>query len=205
MSLLEKCGAAAAIFAAGLLASCGSAATPTATSTGTPAVPPTSTDTPAPTPSPGATAAATVDELTVVARMVYPACTQDNCAGDAMFTTCDAGSSGPDVFAPCPLTARLDSRLKSEVDAVASAPDPLGGGQDPEWLTETVTATPSTTGGVAHVTLGFGPGTTTEKYDLVVVLQGSQLLVDDLYCTGSDPAGSDVFAAGWLDRSICTS
>jgi hypothetical protein len=122
-----------------------------------------------------------------------------------MFTTCDAGSSGPDVFAPCPLTTRLVTQLKSEVDGVPSAPDPLGGGQDPEWITETVTATPSSTGGVAHVTLGFGPDTTTEKYDLVVIIQGSRLLVDDLYCTGSDPATGDVYAADWVDRSVCTS
>jgi hypothetical protein len=137
--------------------------------------------------------------------MIYPACTPANCAGDALYTTCDASSSGPDVFAPCPLTTRLDTQLKSAVDGVTSAPDPIGGGQDPEWVTETLSATPSATGGVVHVTLGFGAGTTTEKYDLVVVLQGSQLLVDDIYCTGSDPTDSDVFAAGWLDRSICTS
>jgi hypothetical protein len=139
----------------------------------------------------------------MVASTLYPACTPANCAGDAMFTTCDASSSGPDVFAPCPLTMRLVTQLKSDVNGVASASDPIGGGQDPEWITETVTATPSATGGVVHVTLGFGPGTTTEQYDLVVVLQGSQLLVDDLSCSGTDPAGADAFAAGWLARSTC--
>jgi hypothetical protein len=188
------------------LVSCGSpsSATANATNTGgrtTPSSSPTATLTPAP----ASTAAATLDELTAVASMVYPACTPANCAGDAMFTTCDASSSGPDVFAPCPLTSRLVTQLKSEVDGVASAPDPLGGGQDPEWITETVTATPSSTGGVADVTLGFGPGTTTESYDLVVILQGSQLVVDDLYCTGSDPATGDAYVAGWVDRSVCTS
>jgi hypothetical protein len=122
-----------------------------------------------------------------------------------MYTTCDASSPGPDVFAPCPFTIRLESQLKSEVNGVASAPDPVGGGQDPEWLTESVNAMPSATGGIVEVTLGFGPGTAPEKYDLVVVLQGSQLLVDDIYCSGSDPAGNDVFAAGWLNRSTCTS
>jgi hypothetical protein len=120
-----------------------------------------------------------------------------------MFTTCDAGSSGPDVFASCPLTMRLVAQLKSDVNGVLSAPDPLGGGQDPQWTTEVVTATPSATGGIAHVALGFGSGTSTERYDLVVILEGSQLLVDDIYCTGTDPAG-DVFAAGWLSRSVCT-
>jgi hypothetical protein len=183
-----------------LLVSCGSPANPTANVTSTP----TPTATATPTPVPSVTPAATVDDLTVVASMVYPACTPANCAGDAMYTTCDAGSSGPDVFASCPLTARLLAQIKHDVDGVPSAPDPVGGGQDPEWTTEMVTASPSSTGGVVHVTLGFGPGTTTEEYDLVVILQGSKLLVDDLYCTGSDPISGDVYASGWLDRSVCT-
>jgi hypothetical protein len=188
-----------------VLVSCGSSASPTASTTIAPTVAPTSAPVATPTPAPATTAAATVDELSVVASTVYPACTPANCAGDAMYTTCDASSPGPDVFAPCPLTTRLDSQLKSVVDGVASAPDPIGGGQDPEWLTEAVTAMPSATGGVVQVTLGLGAGTTPEKYDLVVVLQGSQLLVDDIYCAGSDPTTADVFAAGWLDRSTCTS
>ena len=127
--------------------------------------------------------------------MMYPACTPANCAGDATYTTCDASSPGPDLFAPCPLTTKLETQLKFDVDGVASAPDPIGGGQDPEWLTESMTATPSATGGIVHVILGFGTGTTPEKYDLVEVVQGSQLLVNDIFCTGSDPADSDVFAA----------
>jgi hypothetical protein len=40
--------------------------------------------------------------------------------------------------------------------------------------------------------------------DLVVILQGSKLLVDDLYCTGGDRSGGDVYASGWLNRSVCT-
>jgi hypothetical protein len=187
-----------------VLASCGSTASPTASTTSTPTVTPAPAESTTPTPAPATTAAASIEELSVVASTVYPACTPADCAGDAMYTTCDASSSGPDVFAPCPLTTRLDSQLKSEVDGVTSAPDPMGGGQDPEWLTEAVSAMPSATGGVVHVTLGLGPGTTPEKYDLVVVLQGSRLLVDDIYCTGSDPTTTDAFAAGWLERSVCT-
>ncbi len=190
--------------AAVMLVSCGPSASPSASTTSTPTVAPTPDQVATPTPTPATTAAATADELSAVASMLYPACTPANCAGDAMYTTCDASSPGPDVFAPCPLTTKLDSQLKSDVDGVASAPDPIGGGQDPEWQTEAVTAMPSATGGVVQVTLGFGPGTAPEKYDLVVVLQGSQLLVNDIYCVGSDPAGADVFAAGWLDRSVCT-
>ena len=60
-----------------------------------------------------------------------------------------------------------------------------------------VTRMPSSTGGIAHVALGFGAGTTMEKYDLVVSVRGSQLLVDDIYCTGTDPTADDVYAAGW--------
>jgi hypothetical protein len=186
------------------LVACGSTASPTASTTTAPTVTPTPALVATPTPAPATTAAASVDELRVVASTVYPACTPANCAGDAMYTTCDASSSGPDVFAPCPLTTKLASQLKSEVDGVASAPDPMGGGQDPEWLTESASAMPSAAGGVVTVTLGLGPGTTPEKYDLVVVLQDSQLLVDDIYCAGSDPTAADAFAPGWLQRSVCT-
>ena len=63
---------------------------------------------------------------------------------------------------------------------------------------------PSSTGGVVQVSLGFGPGTNPEKVDLVVLLTGSQLLVDDIYCTGSDPATGDAFGDGWLTRSVCS-
>ena len=41
------------------------------------------------------------------------------------------------------------------------------------------------------------------KYDLVVTVHGSQLLVDDIYCTGTDPT-DDVYATGWVVRSVCT-
>jgi hypothetical protein len=201
--LLKRIATTAPIIVVVVLAACGAPATPTASATAAATVAPTVVATATPTPAPASTAAASVDELTVVASTLYPACTPANCAGDAMFTTCDASSSGPDVFAPCPLTMRLVTQLKSNVNGVASAPDPIGGGQDPEWITEAVTPVPSATGGVVHVTLGFGPGTRTERYDLVVVLHGSRLLVDDLYCTGTDPAGADAFASGWLVRSTC--
>ncbi len=191
------------MLAAALLVSCGSSATPTAHATSTVTVSPTFSATATPTPAP-ATSAATAEQLSTIASMVYPACTPAKCIGTAMFTTCDAGSSGPDIFASCPLTSRLVAQLKHDVNDVTSAPDPVGGGQDPAWTTELVTATPSATGGVAHVTLGFGPGTIMDKYDLVVILQGSRLLVDDIYCTGTDPTGGDVYATGWLNRSVCS-
>ena len=121
-----------------------------------------------------------------------------------MFTTCDAGSSGADVFAPCPLTPRLATQLQDDVAGTPSAPDPLGGGQEPEWATETFNAVPSSTGGVIHVSLGFGAGTAPEKIDLLVVLRGSELEVDDVYCTGADPETTDAFVPDWLTRSVCS-
>ncbi len=186
-----------------LIVSCGAASGPTSSPTGTPTAAPSFTPTPTVTPVPSSTAAASSNELTALAAHVYPPCTPATCAGSSMFTTCDAGASGSDVFASCPFTPRLATQLHTDAAGAVSAPDPLGGGQDPEWTTETFAATPSRTGGVVHVLLGFGPGTNPEKLDLVVLLTGSQLLVDDIYCTGSDPATGDAFADGWITRSVC--
>ena len=119
-----------------------------------------------------------------------------------MFTTCDAASSDEsDVFADCPITATLDIQLRDDVGASLRAADPLGGGQDPAWTTEKFTAEPSATGGIVEATLSAG--TASEKLDLVMVVQGSQLLVNDLYCAGSNPEGSDAMTPGWLARSTC--
>lgn len=187
-----------------MIVSCGAASGPTSSSTGTPTTAPSFTPTPTTTPVPSSTAAASSNELTALAAQVYPHCTPATCAAaGSMFTTCDAGSSGSDVFASCPLTPRLAAQLEAVAASVVSAPDPLGGGQDPEWTTETFVATPSSTGGVVQVTLGFGQGNP-EKHDLVVILSGSQLLVDDIYCTGSDPASGDAYADGWVARSPCS-
>jgi hypothetical protein len=204
MRLHVQCARGVVLATLLMAVSCGSPAAPTLGTNGRPTAASTPSEAATPASLPATTAAATVDELSAVAMMMYPACTPANCAGDATYTTCDASSPGPDLFAPCPLTTKLETQLKFDVDGVASAPDPIGGGQDPEWLTESMTATPSATGGIVHVILGFGTGTTPEKYDLVEVVQGSQLLVNDIFCTGSDPADSDVFAPGWLDRSACT-
>lgn len=202
----RRCSAALTLIAIAtlLIVSCGAASEPTPSSTGAPTTAPTFTPAPTVTPAPSSTAAATNNELSALAAQVYPRCTPATCAGTSMFTTCDAGSSGSDVFASCQFTSRLSTQLQTEAASIVSAPDPLGGGQDPEWATETFAAVPSTSGGVIHVSLGFGPGTSPENLDLVVVLMGSQLLVDDIYCTGSDPSSADVFTDGWLTRSVCS-
>ena len=64
---------------------------------------------------------------------------------------------------------------------------------------------PHRSGGVVHVVLGFAQGAPAEKIDLIVVLQGSDLLVDDIYCTGVPSDGADAYAAGWPARSVCSS
>jgi hypothetical protein len=186
-------------------AACGSTGGPASSPTSTVSGPATPLPSPTPTPVPLSTAAATSTELSGIAAVVYPPCTPSTCAGAAQFTTCDAGSSGTDVFAPCPLTPRLATQLEDDVAGTPSAPDPLGGGQDPEWTTEVFNDAPSSTGGVVHASLGFGPGTAPEKIDLLVVLRGSDLQVDDIYCTGTDPETTDAFVPGWLTRSVCSS
>lgn len=177
------------------------AATPTPSPSSTPLPTPSPTAAPTPTPLP----AATVAQLVAVAEAVYPACAGSSAcaAAGTKYTTCD--SARPSLLGPrCPLTARLSSALQAAISGVTSAPDPLGGGQDPEWATESITADVTGTGGVAHVALGFGPGTTSERHDLLIVLDGGRLLVDDIYCTGSSPATTDAYAPGWLNRSTCS-
>lgn len=163
----------------------------------------TATPTAAPTPTAVPTAAATSAQLAAVAAAVYPAC-HSACQGQGTnYTVCDSGSSSP-RWADCPLTARLVTQLQADVQGVPSAAEPLGGGQDPYWATESVTSTPSVSGGVAHVVLGFGNGPSSHT-DLVVVATNGQLLVDDLYCTSSNAATADAYAPGWLNRSTCQS
>jgi hypothetical protein len=186
-----------------VIASCGAPGTPSESGTSSPQ--PTSL---APTPDstlpPSTTAAPTANELVRVAALLYPACTASTCAGSFMFTTCDAASAvETDVFAACPLTQALEIQLRDDVGESMSAPDPLGGGQDPEWTAVKFSAEPSATGGIVHVILDAGSAS--EKLDLVETLQDSQLLVSDIYCTGTDPEGSDALASGWLARSTCPS
>ena len=118
------------------------------------------------------------------------------------YVTCDNGYGGSARYSRCSVTARLNARLTTVFSGFISAPEPLGGGQDPEWATESITAEPTGTGGVAHITLAksTSPGS---RYDLVIVLSAGKLVVDDLYCTGADPATSSVYGDGWMNRFSC--
>jgi hypothetical protein len=109
-------------------------------------------------------------------------------------------------FGRCPFTQRLAQQLTKDAaggDAGGGPADPIGGGQDPEWPTEAIRVTPSATGGVAEVT--FVDGANTFTTDLVIVTSGGALLVDDIYCAGTDPSTTDAYAAGWDLRAACNS
>jgi hypothetical protein len=175
-------------------------ATPTAASTPLPVATPSPTPVATATPTPAPAIAATSAQLSAVAVLVYPRCAGTCTATGAIFTSCEINQSGT-LFSACPITVRLRTQLLKDVSGVVSAPDPLGGGQDPQWQTETISATPSAQGGVAHVILGFTDSTTHETYDLLIVVQSGRLLVDDIYCTGQSPSTTDAYASGWLNRS----
>ena len=108
-----------------------------------------------------------------------------------------------DKLTTCPLTSRLLQQLETVTDGVANAPDPLGGGQGQQFAGESFTAVPAANGGTVHATLTLSGGGARATTDLVFVTGGAKLLLDDLYCTGTDPAATDVYAAGWLTRATC--
>lgn len=134
-------------------------------------------------------------DLVKVAAHIYP-------FEGGRYVSCDNGRSGPTRYSNCPLTARLNDRLLTVFSGFISAPEPLGGGQDPEWAAESATAEPTGTGGVVHVSLAK-PNETGSRYDLVVILSKGQLVVDDIYCTGADPTTSSIYVPGWMNRFHC--
>ncbi len=108
-------------------------------------------------------------DLVAVARVTFPYVAQYK-----YYAVC--GLTGD--TSQCPYTERLKSRL-------AAAKVTLCPCQNPASSLD-VTATPTQTGGIAHVVLGYGAAPI--KLDLVIVRSGGQLLVDDELCTGA--AGS---------------
>ena len=187
---------------ASLIAACGGSASPSA--------PASSTTASGSSTQRGATGPATSTQLQAAAAKVYPPCLASTCsARGATFTTCDSGGlSGSvgamgDTLAPCPLTDRMRQQLQADTDGVTSAPDPLGGGQEELFTSESFTEEPSGTGGVVHASL-VAVGGGTAKTDLVFANNGSGLQLDDVYCTGHDRATTDAYAAGWLTRATCS-
>jgi hypothetical protein len=192
-----------------VIGGCGGSTSPTRTPA--PSVAATAAPTPEltavpPTPTP----ANARDPLAVVAAATFPPCPNPVCVGHGTnYTTCDSGLTGAtpiagSPFGLCPFTQRLQQQLTKDIqggDAGGGPADALGGGQDPEWPTETITVTATGTGGVAEVT--FVDGANTSKTDLVIVSFGGTLLVDDIYCAGTNPSTTDAYAAGWGLRAAC--
>jgi hypothetical protein len=178
-----------------LLAACASSSTPVADTSGSPSVaevsvapsPAQSSSSPSPNPTPA-------DNLAIVAAQIYP-------LESGQYVTCDSGHGGPTRYANCPVTPRLMNRLLT-VNTGPGAPEPLGGGQDPVWQSETITTDASGLAAVAHVVLS-NPGSPPNRYDLVMVSSASGLLVDDIYCTGTDRATSSIYVDGWSTREAC--
>jgi hypothetical protein len=40
---------------------------------------------------------------------------------------------------------------------------------------------------------------------MLIVSSGGQLLVDDIYCAGTDPSTTDAYASGWDGCAACAS
>jgi hypothetical protein len=112
-------------------------------------------------------------DLVAVTLKVFPFIADEDHRG---YTVC--GLSGD--LSPCPLTDRLKQRLTQAKITLCPCQNPAS--------SLDVTATPTQTGGVAHVLLGFGARQI--RLDLVIVQSGGQLLVDDEICTGGGPSTS---------------
>jgi len=170
-----------------MLAACGNSPAPLVQSSSSPSANPAAVR---PSVAPLAT-----DDLISVAARIYP-------LQAGRYVTCDSGHGGSMRYSQCPVTARLIDRLLTVFSGYVSAPEPLGGGQDPEWPAESIAADPGGTGGVAHVIL-TKPASPSSRYDLVIISSGGKLLVDDIYCTGADPATSSIYVDGWMSRFSC--
>lgn len=142
-----------------------------------------------------AEASPTAADLVKVAAEMYP-------FQGFRYVACDNTYGGPSRYSRCPVTQRLNDRLTTVFSGFVSAPEPLGGAQDPEWAAQSISAEASGTGGVAHVALAK-PNSAPSRYDLVIIRDHGKLLVDDLYCTGADPKTASIYVDGWMDRYQC--
>ncbi|TMD09672.1 MAG: hypothetical protein E6J01_01205 [Chloroflexi bacterium] len=122
-------------------------------------------------------------DLVAVAKRTFPLIPQFG-----YYAVC--GSDGN--TSRCPYTARLKARLAQPGITLCPCPNP-------EFSMD-VTATPSQTGGVAHVVLGSGPQAI--KVDLVIIQTGGKLLVDDELCTGGGPSTSIYVRGGYCVPAV---
>jgi hypothetical protein len=113
----------------------------------------------------------TAADLVAVAKRVFPFS-----AHYGYYVVC--GVNGD--LSKCPITARLKKRLTQAGITLCQCENPAPSIE--------ATGTPTETGGIAHVVLGYQPNQI--KMDLVIVLVGGKLLVDDELCTGGDASTS---------------
>jgi hypothetical protein len=92
------------------------------------------------------------------------------------YVACVANNQVP----PCPITSRLKARLTQAKITLCQCEYPAPSLE--------VTATPTASGGIAHVVLGYQPNPI--KMDLVIVQDSGKLLVDDELCTDGGPSTS---------------
>ena len=117
-----------------------------------------------------ATATASASELIAVAKVVYPYSAQYG-----YYTVC--GLDGD--LSQCPMTDRLKAFLTRTETTLCGCQNPAP--------SMDAAATPTGSGGVAHVVLGYQSPL---RFDLVIVREGTRLLVDDQLCTGSGASSS---------------
>jgi hypothetical protein len=91
----------------------------------------------------------------------------------------------------CPITGRLEARIIQLTTPAAGGPGPVAPFCRCQNGAQSMSVTPELTrnGGIAHVTLDYGPPVQS-KIDLVVVTSNDRPLVDDTQCTGRGPSTS---------------
>jgi len=119
---------------------------------------------------------ATVADLVALGDQIFPAGPDETSqSGGTAYNSCGPFTNYP----PCPLTPRLQARLQQIKYWLCRG---CGTGA----ISRNITATPTATGGMVHSAMGTRDGTA-ESFDLIVVNQGGQLLVDDELCAGGGP------------------
>jgi hypothetical protein len=176
--LLTTIVAATVVYAGCATAPTSSATRPSGLARATPSVTQPTSSAALSTPSAAAaTAMVSPSELVAVAKAIYLYSSQFN-----YYLVC--GQNGN--LSECPVTDRLNTYLTQKQIT-------LCGCQNPAPSLD-VTATPTSTGGVAHAVLGYQP--TPLRFDLVIIRAGAKLLVDDQLCMGGGASTSIYVRSG---------
>ncbi len=135
--------------------------------------------------SPSQGPAATPSQIAVTSSAPSPTTAQVLAVAHRIFIGQNGGECSWQDRSSCPITARLAARFAQQQQPPAVGPGPLAAFCRCQNIPDlSMTAETSSTGGVAHVTMGSIRG------DLVMVDEGGTLLVDDTQCTGRGAATS---------------